>query len=71
MNIFALLMVIIGALNWLLVGLFNLDLVALLLGTASIASRIVYCLVGLCGLWCIGLLVNLCRGNSSMQSGVE
>lgn len=42
----AFLLVIIGALNWGLVGLFNLDLVALLFGAGSLLSRIVYILVG-------------------------
>lgn len=42
----AFLLVIIGALNWGLVGLFSLDLVALLFGAGSLLSRIVYILVG-------------------------
>ena len=53
----ALALVIIGAINWGLVGLFQLDLVATLFGGQSSAvSRVVYALVGLAGLWCIGLL---------------
>ena len=57
----ALLLVIIGALNWLLVGLFQWDLVTALLGgetmrTASMLSRIVYTLVGLSGLYCLTFL---------------
>lgn len=57
----ALTLVIIGALNWLLVGLFEWDLVTALLGgdvhrESSGLSRIVYTLVGLAGLYCIGLL---------------
>ncbi|MGD9677447.1 MAG: DUF378 domain-containing protein [Vulcanibacillus sp.] len=57
MTKFALVLVIIGALNWLLVGLFQYDLVAGLFGgqTAWI-SRIVYTLVGLAGIWTITLL---------------
>ncbi len=48
---------IIGALNWLLVGLFKFDLVAMLFGgQTSILSRIVYIIVGLAGIWCITLL---------------
>lgn len=51
----ALVLVIIGALNWLLVGLFSWDLVAALLGgnavrESSIISRIIYSLVGLAGI---------------------
>ena len=41
---------IIGAINWGLVGLFNFDLVATLFGTMSIASRVIYTLVGIAGL---------------------
>jgi len=46
-------LVIIGALNWLLVGVFRFDLVAFLLGDMTWLSRIVYTLVGLCGLYLI------------------
>ena len=49
----ALVLVIIGAVNWGLIGLFNFDLVATLFGTMSVVSRIVYTLVGIAGLWCI------------------
>lgn len=53
----ALILVIIGAINWGCVSLFSLDLVALCFGgSLSIASRVVYGLVGLAGLWCISLL---------------
>lgn len=51
----ALTLVIIGAINWLLVGVFRFDLVALLFGNLSWLSRIVYTLVGLCGLYLISL----------------
>lgn len=51
----ALTLVIIGALNWLLIGLFNFDLVATLFGSMSILSRIVYSLVGVAGIISIGL----------------
>ena len=48
-------LVIIGALNWLLIGLFNFDLVASLFGTMSIFSRIIYTLVGVSGIVSIAL----------------
>jgi uncharacterized membrane protein YuzA (DUF378 family) len=48
-------LVIIGALNWLLIGVFRFDLVAFLLGNMTLLSRIVYILVGLCGLYLITL----------------
>ena len=44
-------LVIVGALNWGLVGLFKFDVVAALFGDASIFTRVVYSLVGLAGLW--------------------
>lgn len=57
MNRLALLLVIIGALNWLLVGVFQFDLVAAIFGgQSSILSRIIYSLVGLAGVWSIGLV---------------
>ncbi len=51
----ALTLVIVGALNWLLIGIFNFDLVATLFGTMSLLSRIVYSLVGISGIISIGL----------------
>ena len=57
MNKLSLVLVIIGALNWLLVGLFKFDLVARLLGgQTSIASRIVYIVIGLAGAYAISFL---------------
>ena len=48
-DVLAAILVVVGALNWGLVGLFQLDLVATLFGDASIVSRIVYTLVGFAG----------------------
>lgn len=57
MDRLALLLVIIGALNWGLIGLFRFDLVAALFGgQEGLLSRIVYSLVGLAGIYCISLL---------------
>ena len=55
---FALVLIIIGAINWGLIGLFQFDLVATIFGEMSIISRIVYGLVGLSGLWGIKLLLD-------------
>ncbi len=55
----ALTLVIIGALNWLLIGLLNFDLVATLFGNMSVLSRIVYVLVGISGILSIGLYTKL------------
>ena len=51
----ALVFTIIGALNWLLIGIFKFDLVATIFGEMSVISRIVYTLVGLSGIVSIGL----------------
>ena len=52
----ALVLIIIGAVNWGLIGLFGFDLVAAIFGNMSLISRIVYSLVGISGLWGIKLL---------------
>lgn len=53
----ALFLVIVGALNWLLVGLFQFDLVASIFGgQQSLLSRAIYSLVGIAGLWSIKML---------------
>ncbi len=57
MDTLALLLSIIGGLNWGLIGIFQFDLVAWLFGgQSSVVSRIVYTVVGLAALWCISLL---------------
>ena len=52
-SVIAFIIVIVGALNWLLVGLFGFDLVAAVFGTMSVGARIIYSLVGLGGLFMI------------------
>ena len=52
----ALVLIIIGAINWGLIGFFKFDLVATIFGEMSVISRIVYALVGVSGLWGIKLL---------------
>ncbi len=56
MNIVALILMIVGALNWLLVGLFNFNLVTWIFGAGSVMSIILYILVGLGGIWGIAML---------------
>ena len=51
----ALTLVIIGALNWLLVGIFKLDIVAVIFGNLTWISRIICTIIGLCGLYLISL----------------
>lgn len=62
----ALILTIIGALNWGGIGLFGFDTVAFLCGgQTALLSRIIYTLVGLAGLWCVSLLF---RSNVSVNS---
>lgn len=53
LNYIALTVAIIGAINWGLIGFFNFNLVAFLFGDMTLLSRIIYALVGLCGLYLI------------------
>ena len=46
-------LVIVGAINWLLIGIFHFDLVTFLFGNLSLISRIIYTVIGLCGLYLI------------------
>lgn len=69
LNIVSLLLLIVGGLNWLLVGLAQFDLVAALFGgqTAGL-SRIVYCLVGLSALWqLIPIVRSFSEGETAAQ----
>lgn len=64
-NSITLLLVIVGGLNWLLVGLFDFDLVAALFGDMSPLSRIVYVLVGVSALVQLVPLFQGVTGNDS------
>jgi uncharacterized protein len=57
-NILTLVLVIVGGVNWGLVGLFDFDLVAAIFGGGSALSRIVYVLVGLSAVWQVAPLVS-------------
>ena len=66
MNVITLILIIIGGLNWGLVGLFEFDLVRAIFGngaavtaTPSMAARIVYVIVALSAIWQIGVLVRI------------
>ena len=62
----ALILAIIGGLNWGSIGIFRFDIVAALFGGQdSMVSRIIYTLVGLAAIWCISLLF---RENSIVRS---
>ncbi len=70
MDWIALILVIIGALNWGLVGFFNYNLVNAIFGFDSIISRIIYAIVGLCGLWMIYFCAK-CKSCCSAQTPPE
>lgn len=53
----ALVLIIIGAINWGLIGIFEFNLVDTIFGTMSLFSRIIYTLVGISGLWGIKILL--------------
>lgn len=53
-----LIVTIIGAINWGLIGLFDFNLVDTIFGVGSMISRIVYILVGICGLINVGILLS-------------
>ena len=52
----ALILIIIGAINWGLIGIFKFNLVDTIFGPMSVISRIIYALVGISGIWGIKLL---------------
>lgn len=57
MDRIALILTVIGALNWGSIGLFQFDIVAWICGgQSSLLSRIIYTVVGLAGIWCISLI---------------
>lgn len=57
LDITALILLVIGGLNWGLIGFFDYNLVDSLFGSSSVISRIIYALVGLAALWAIASLV--------------
>ena len=65
----ALLLAIIGAVNWGLVGVFQFDLVAFICGgQGAVISRVIYTLVAIAGLWCVSLLF---RERAEVHEGGE
>lgn len=66
MDTVALIISIIGSINWGLIGLFQFDLVAWICGGQdAVISRIIYAIVGLAGLWCITMLFR--KGNNMIE----
>ena len=65
LNLITLILIIIGGINWGLVGLFDWNLVAVIFGFSPILLKIVYIIVGLSGLWQIWPLVQSMQGGAS------
>lgn len=61
LNVTALILTIIGGLNWLLVGVADFDLVAAIFGPGSTLARIVYVLVGFAALYCLTFIPHVTR----------
>lgn len=69
MDKISLILVIIGAINWGSIGLFQFDIVAWIFGgQGAILSRIIYTLVALAGIWCISMLF---RETDEVELGLE
>lgn len=69
MDKISLILVIIGAINWGSIGLFQFDIVAWIFGgQGAILSRIIYTLVALAGIWCISMLF---RESDEVELGLE
>lgn len=64
LHVIALTLTIIGAINWGLIGLFDFNLVALIFGGAdSLFTKIIYIIVGICGIINIKLLIDMIQDN--------
>ena len=61
----ALVIVIIGAINWALIGFFRFNLVTYLLGDMTLLSRIIYGIVGICGLYLLSMFGRICNGRET------
>lgn len=67
--VIALILVIVGAINWGLIGLFNFNLVSAIFGDRSTAAKVIYVLVGLAGLFSIYLLTQVNTISAATRQG--
>lgn len=68
LSMIAWVLLIIGGLNWGLVGLADIDLVATIFGAGSVISRIIYIIIGLSGIWGIYCCLTCCKDKCSGQN---
>ena len=66
LNILTLILVIVGGLNWGLVGLLNFDLVATIFGAGSLLARLVYVVVGISAVWQLWPLASAFGSNEAV-----
>ena len=72
MDRIALIISIIGALNWGSIGLFRFDIVAWICGGSStLLARIIYTIVALAGIWCISLLFRAREGYDGIETPTD
>ncbi|MBK1813689.1 DUF378 domain-containing protein [Clostridium sp. YIM B02505] len=71
LDIIALVLVIIGAINWGLIGFFQFDLVAALFGNMTAISRVIYALVGIAGLYAISFFAKDRNTSSNSSNNCE
>jgi uncharacterized protein len=57
----ALILLIVGGINWGLVGIFDFDLVANIFGIMTPVSRVIYSVVGICGIYCLFIIYRLSK----------
>jgi uncharacterized membrane protein YuzA (DUF378 family) len=60
----ALVLVVVGGLNWALVGIFSFDLVAAIFGEMSALARVVYAVVGIAAVYLLILAASTCKGSA-------
>jgi len=65
LDCFALTIAIVGAVNWGLIGLFGFNLVAFLFGDMTLLARIIYSLVGICGLYLLTFFPRICNDDQA------
>lgn len=66
LTIISLVLMVVGAINWGLVGIFGFNLVSWIFGPMSFVSRLIYLLVGLAGIYGIGMLTTLSNSHEDV-----
>ncbi len=69
LNIIAMILMIVGGINWGLVGLFDWNLVAAIFGADTWFTNLIYIIVGVAALWGIYMLAPLARGTERVEAG--